>query len=101
MAVAPERRQYVKLRIPARCRKCFMHPLSQVRAKIGVVFGVNPEHGNTGRATEFGCLLYELVRRAIVVRLAIDAPATTRFKRDDRANRGGIQAGECDGSPSA
>src|SRR5215212_3608988 len=87
VAVASERREYSKLRFPARLCKRLVHSTCQVRAEVRVVLRVNPKHRYAGFCAELARYFDELVGRAIVVRLSINSSASACCKGDDRSDR--------------
>src|SRR6202012_5927243 len=52
-----------------------VHPLGQIWPEVGVVFDIEPQHRHARRAPERSGRVDQLVRRAIVVRLAADVAA--------------------------
>src|SRR6516165_8653483 len=70
------------------------------KVRIVAVSNAGKEEAMMSALRHCGCLLDKLVGGAIVVRLTIHTPAAPSRKGDDRAYRRGVQAGECDSTPS-
>src|ERR1700748_868375 len=84
MSVAAKRRQQVIFGIAASTGVGLVHPLRQSGTEERVVLDVEPKHRHPRRTSEIPRCSDEFVGRAIVVRLAADAPAATSSESNDR-----------------
>src|SRR6476620_2002272 len=92
MPIATERRYHMIFDLAAGRGESLVHAFGQGWAKEGVVLDIDPQHRHPRRATELTRCFHQLVRRAIVVGLAIDATATAGGEGDDRFDRRWVQA---------
>src|SRR3569833_358248 len=78
-----------------------VHAFRQNGPKERIVLDIDPEHRCPRQATELAGRVDQLVRRAIVVRLAADATTAATGKNNQRLHRWQVLARQCNSSPAA
>src|SRR4029078_2603393 len=92
MAFITERRHQMVFDLTAGGGKGLAHPIRQGGAEKRVVLDINPEHWHARRAAELADRLYQFVRCAVVVGLAVDTATAAGGKSDDRLDLGWVEA---------